>query len=293
MRRVTNEMFEQRSTWRIPHDWLLVDMSHIWTRHITNMSQIWLIAVWNCCYICAMPRSHMYVWHDSFICVTLTAVCNRDVRHMTRVMSRIWMSHDTCMNESCHTYVTAVTRVCQSCRKCKWVMSHVCMSHVTHMTRVMTHLWMSHVTYMNVSWHTYEWIMSQIPMRHVIYANESCNTRKQFMSHTWIRHFTCMNESCHTYEWVMSHWNESCHKYPWGMSYMRMSHAPHTNESCHAYELVMMHVWISNKSVMSHIWMRHVTHISKSCHIYEWVMSDTHKWVMHHTRMSHVTLMNQ
>ena len=45
-----------------------------------------------------------------------------------RVMTHIWMSHGTHMNESWHTYV--------------WVMAHISMSHGTHM---------------NESWHTYEW----------------------------------------------------------------------------------------------------------------------------------------
>jgi len=47
------------------------------------------------------------------------------------VMSHIWMSHVTHMNESCHTY--------------EWVMSHIRMSHVTYVKR--------HVTHMNESWH--------------------------------------------------------------------------------------------------------------------------------------------
>jgi len=46
----------------------------------------------------------------------------------------------------------------------------------------MSHIWMSHVTHMNESCHTYEWVMSHIRMSHV----------------------THMNESCHAYEWVMT-----------------------------------------------------------------------------------------
>jgi len=85
------------------------------------------------------------------------------------VMSHIWMSHVTHMNESCHTY--------------EWVMSHIQMSYVTHMNEschtyrwVMSHIWMSHVTHMNESWHTYRWVISQIQMSHVTHANESCHT---------------------------------------------------------------------------------------------------------------------
>jgi len=76
------------------------------------------------------------------------------------VMSHIWMSHVTHLNESSHTY--------------EWVMSHIWMSHVTHMNKSFTH--------MNKSWHAHEWVMP----------------------HTWMSHATHMNESCHTHEWVMS-----------------------------------------------------------------------------------------
>jgi len=54
------------------------------------------------------------------------------------VMSHIWMSHVTDMNESCHTY--------------EWVMSHIWTSHVTH-EWVMSQIWTSRVTHMNESCH--------------------------------------------------------------------------------------------------------------------------------------------
>ena len=55
------------------------------------------------------------------------------------VMSHIWMSHVTHMNESCHTHMN------ESCHTCEWVMSHIWMSHAltssirTH-TRTHTHV---------------------------------------------------------------------------------------------------------------------------------------------------------
>ena len=72
-----------------------------------------------------------------------------------RVMSHIWMLQSICRIrclgiEACHAY--------------EWVMSHV---------------WMSHVTHMNESCHAYEWAMSQV----------------------WTSAVTHMNWSCHTYEW--------------------------------------------------------------------------------------------
>ena len=57
------------------------------------------------------------------------------------------------MHKSCHTH--------------EWVMSHIWMSQVTHMNEschtyewVMLHIWMSHVTHMNKSCHKYEWAMT-------------------------------------------------------------------------------------------------------------------------------------
>ena len=81
-----------------------------------------------------------------------------------RVMSLVWMSHVTRMNESCHTY--------------EWVMSHI---------------WINHVTRMNQSCHTDEWDMSHIWISHVPRMNESCHTYESVMSHIWISHVTRMN----------------------------------------------------------------------------------------------------
>ena len=76
-------------------------------------------------------------------------------------MSHIWMSHVTHMVESYHSY--------------EWVMSHTWMSHVTH-------IWMSHVTHMDVSCHTYGWVVSLMWMSHVTHT------------HMWMSHITHINE---------------------------------------------------------------------------------------------------
>ena len=84
------------------------------------------------------------------------------------VMSHLWMSHVTLMNESCHTY--------------EWVMSHI---------------WMSHVTLMNESCHTYETVM-----QHKCFHLAPTVAVGAWMC---VCHVTHMNESCHTYETVMQH----------------------------------------------------------------------------------------
>jgi len=95
------------------------------------------------------------------------------------------------INDSCHTWVSQITRMNASCRRSKALYFYCsCMSHATcvieschiknescrrKMSRV---VWMSHVTYERV-------------------MDGSCLGGRSHVTH--------MNESCHTYEWVMSH----------------------------------------------------------------------------------------
>jgi len=141
-------------------------------------------------------------------------------------------------------------------------------------------LWMSRAIHMNVSHHTYEWVMSHIGMSHVPRINESCHTYEcssirllWVISHIW--------ETRLTYEWVMSpiwmshvpHVNESCLPMPhmWIQRHLApASHVPRMNESCHTYE------WVT-----SHLQTIHVTHVNESCHIC--------KRVLFHKRRGHVT----
>jgi len=180
------------------------------------------------------------------------------------------------------------------------------MSYGTHMNVschtyewVMAHIWMSHVTHMNESRHIYEWVMSQTWMSHVTHMNESCHTYKWVMARIWMslsRIWT--NESRHIYEWVMSHtWmsdilhmNESRHTHARVTSHIRMSHATLTNESCHTHEWVTSPVWMSHithERVTSHIWMSHATRVNESRHTSEWIVSNTTYfltyWISHKT----------
>jgi len=96
---------------------------------------------------------------------------------------------------------------------------------------------MRHGTHVNEAWHTYEWGMAHIWMRH----DTPVKARVQsIMAHIWMRHGTCINESWHIYVWVRAH--------------IRMSHGIHMHESCQ--------IWISNG-----------THMHESWHSYEWVMA--------------------
>jgi len=93
-----------------------------------------------------------------------------------RLVSHVWMSHVTHMNESCHMYehimshmwarhvtrrIVSSQRMNASRRTCKYVMSLAVMSHATHT---------------NESWVT----LGRAPtwntqMRHTTYATASCN----------------------------------------------------------------------------------------------------------------------
>jgi len=100
---------------------------------------------------------------------------------------------------------------------------------------VMSHIWMSHVTHMNESCHTYEWVMSHTWMGHVPHMNESCPTWP-----CWERMENHLHDRCHYRN--ASHMNESCHTYAWDTTQIWMSHVTHMRETWHKYEWVMSHV---------------------------------------------------
>jgi len=77
-------------------------------------------------------------------------------------MSHIWMSHVTHLNESCHTH--------------EWVMPHTWMSPSTHKTRF-------------ISFHAQDAIHS------CVWHDVCCSVLQWVMSHTWMSHATHLNES--------------------------------------------------------------------------------------------------
>jgi len=154
-----------------------------------------------------------------------------------------------------------------SCRKYEWVMSHIRMSHVAHMTVCMATL------ISMVLLRSYEWVMSN----------------------SWKSHFKCMIESCPThescrmYEYVMSH-VEVCvtswlsymtHGRMYGnfafdglVEVIEMSHLANMNQSCRACEwgTVYMAAMISD-GLVKVIGMSHVAHMNEPCRKYELIMS--------------------
>jgi len=163
----------------------------------------------------------------------------------------------------------------------------------------MSHIWMSHVTHMNESCHTYEWVATLLSLDSgcfftfffwavsrsstlTMQVNGTCRTYEWVMSHIWMSHVTHMNESCHTHEWVatpLALHREGVFSFFWAVSQssilsLQVNGTCRTcNKSCHTDE------W-----VMSHRWMSHVTQMNESCHICEGVMS--YLWMSHFTHMN-------
>jgi len=83
---------------------------------------------------------------------------------------RIFMSPVTYTHIHTYTYMNARTsrlpmpHINESCRTYKWVMSHLGMTHVTHVNGS-HHIWMSpvscYICYILMRHVTYEWVMSQ------------------------------------------------------------------------------------------------------------------------------------
>jgi len=157
------------------YEWV---MSHIWMSYVAHRNE-------SCrTYECVMSHIGMsHVAHMNASCLTYEWV-----------MSHIWMSYVAHMNEPCRTYIShiSVSHTCKHlqysvclplCRRYEWghtyewVMSHIQMSHVTHIS----HTWacqtqastsnscaegMSEATPMNYWCCAYKWVIFHIHHRH-------------------------------------------------------------------------------------------------------------------------------
>jgi len=167
-----------------------------------------------------------------------------------RTASHIWLSHGAHMDEShaSFLYVTYLIHMGNvpprdSMRTYplsevhpkgmwqfllqKWVMTHISMSHITHLNihgqcavysgfpqrGITAHIWMRHVTHLNIYGQctVYWWHLERYPLSEV---------HPKFCGNVSCRHST--NESRHTFEWVTAR--------------IRMSHGTHSNESRHTFE---------------------------------------------------------
>jgi len=133
-------------------------------------SYMWhdFLFVWFVSFICVMCVKwlnipHSYVWHDSFICVTW--------------LIHVWW-HDSFVCVTWPIHVCDMTPPCEWHDSLIWGMSAMSHAHVWHdsfmcETRL---IHMNHVDYAACAFCTYECVMSHIWMSHVTHVNESCHT---------------------------------------------------------------------------------------------------------------------
>jgi len=188
--------------------------------------ETWLINIWD--------LTHQHMRDDSSTyetwLINLWDMTSLIIHTYSRGMSRIFMSHVTHINASCHTHEWVMVHMKES-----W---HTWMNHVTHEC-VMSHIWMSHVTHESRGRAPSSWTyLSYIWTSHV--------THEWVMSHTchdvWLlRH----GHTCPIYERVMTHMNKSHH------TYVTM------------YGSFVMDTLVLYTNTSWHTWMRHVTHISR------------------------------
>ena len=88
----------------------MCDMTHLYVWHDSFMCVTWLID------ICDM--THSYVWHDSFICVT-------------------WLTH---MCDMTHSYVWHVAFLCDMAYSYVWHDSFICVTWLIHMCDMKNHM---------------------------------------------------------------------------------------------------------------------------------------------------------
>ena len=175
----------------------------------------------------------------------------------------------TLTDESCHTY--------------EWVMSRLWMSHGTHMNESwhtlsvvwciqMCDIWICHVIHMKESWHTYEWVMAHIWMSHGTHMNEPCHTYEWVMPHIWMSHVTHMNESCHirmchdSFTYAMTREGFMAYRERYAMTPSRMQW--------------LLHMW-----VMTHSYLRHDSFTCEPWLLYMWAMTPSHMWRSHMSHM--------
>jgi len=169
----------------------------------------------------------------------------------------------------------------ESSRTCEWVMSHVWVSHDTPMSS-------SYVFHMNESRHSCEWVMSHT---HVPCLSASWHTNEFVISQLWVNralsHVTRVNTSCHTYEYLMPHiWRRQC-----VMSHIcTQRRVTHMNAPVHTCEYVMSLVWTSLchpetcQVYMAHSHVRQYAFMCVTCPV---LMCDMTHCLLHMCDMTH------
>ena len=149
------------------------------------------------------------------------------------------MSHVTHTNESCHTYFG-------SCHTYEWVMSHI---------------WMGLVSHMSEPCHTYEWVLRVWDMSHSYVGQDSSNVEHDFRD---------LNLSCHTY---MVDMTRSC------VGHDSLIHETWLIHDT-TFETRMSHVIL----VFSGTWLIHVWDLTRLYVGHDWFVYGT--WLIRNTNES-------
>jgi len=197
-----------------------------------------LQSVAECCSVlqCALTK----VCHNSSICVPWSVTCASWLIFLC-AMTCVYMCLKSFMSVPRLIHLCVMTHPC-AChdssipKQNEWVMSHIWISHASHMTHVV------HISYVDESCFTYECVMSHMWMSHVSHMNQSCITR----DYEWVVYCTWMSHVPQTNPYYCSQHDSSIPKqYEWVMSHIWMSHVSHMNESCLTFEWVMSHIRMS------------------------------------------------
>jgi len=123
-----------------------------------------------------------------------------------RVMSHIWTSHVTHMNESRHTYEWVMWTSCEDATKTASVVKMRGGTACHTYQRVMSYIRMSQITHIHEACHTYEFVNWAIQM---IWRIHTCDMPHVYV---WCDSFVCMTWHVHTCDMPTSK-----EVYKWGM----------------------------------------------------------------------------
>jgi len=219
-----------------------------------------------------------------------------------RVMSHIWMSHVTRMNESVTCACVCIENADRHTHRYVRHDSFICLTYSSICTplydmtpaclKVIWVIWISlhWECILNIAHVAFELYTSDMAHSFVWHDSSNC----AILTHPWLIHVCHITHSRVTHGSFMFKLLNATRRiqlgmaipYEWVRSHILMCHVAHVSESCRTYWWVMAHIWMSHGTpmketcmaisyewVMSHILMSHVTHMNGSCRTCGWVMS--------------------
>ena len=260
----------------------LCDMTRLYVWHDSFLCVTWLISM------CDMTRS--YVWHDSFLCATWLI-------HMLCGKIHSYMRCDVFVHEKkTHSYVRHDTFMRET-----WLVSPIPMSHVSlmYVTWRFNGIAMS-VSHRCVIWRVWHdsfvratWRIRLCLGLSIIHVCLCCSipsmcadvaAYRNDMCHNVI-HFTHINEACHTcvIHTGMIHVSSCVHaahikESSRGTHVIHFTHINKSRHTCVTHTRIIdvfscVHVAHINGSCGTHV--IHITHMNESCHTR---VSSTHVW---------------